>query len=71
VRANSHLYKKYMDTLKTYVGQCKDEVNYQKYNCAILKSLIGLDLNKISQMTLEQQSYLYTQLVRVHQAPYT
>ncbi|WP_330961509.1 hypothetical protein [Photobacterium sp. 53610] len=71
VRANSHLYKKYMDTLNIYVGQCNDEVNYQKYNCALLKSLIGLDLNTISQMTLEQQRYLYTQLVRVPQAPYT
>ncbi|MEL6114746.1 hypothetical protein P0Y67_05990 [Photobacterium sp. SP02] len=71
VRAYSHLYKKYMDTLNIYVRRCQDEGNYQKYNCALLKTLIGLDLNSIKSMTLEQQRYLYKQLVRVPQAPYT
>ncbi|WP_120513653.1 hypothetical protein [Photobacterium salinisoli] len=71
VRAYSHLYKKYTDTLNIYVRRCQVEDNYPKYNCALLKTLIGLDLNSIKSMTLEQQRYLYKQLVRVPQAPYT
>lgn len=70
-RAYVSLYKQYRSISTIYVSRCQDESNYFKYNCSLLKTLIGLDLNSIKSMTLEQQRYLYKQLVRVPQAPYT
>ncbi|UTM57405.1 hypothetical protein L4174_000470 [Photobacterium sp. CCB-ST2H9] len=70
-RAYAGLYRQYRSITTMYVSQCQDEANYLKYNCSLLKTLVGLDLNSIKGMNLEQQRYLYQQLVRVPQAPYT
>ncbi|EGU56610.1 hypothetical protein VINI7043_17199 [Vibrio nigripulchritudo ATCC 27043] len=70
-RAYITLYDVYRRTLSTYAPQCKISANHQKYNCALLKSLIGLDRTAIQKMTLDQQRYLHAQLSRVPQAPFS
>jgi len=70
-RAYISLYNIYRRIVSRYVPQCKIAANHQKYNCALLKSLIGLDRTAIQKMTLDQQRYLHTQLSRVPQAPFS
>ncbi|UAB70619.1 hypothetical protein INR79_01445 [Vibrio sp. SCSIO 43132] len=70
-RAYISLYNNYRTTVSRYAPQCKISANHQKYNCALLKSLIGLDRTAIQKMTLDQQRYLHAQLSRVPQAPFS
>lgn len=65
------LYDVYRRTASTYAPRCKVSDNHRKYNCALLKTLIGLDRTAIQKMTLDQQRYLHAQLSRVPQAPFS
>ncbi|MBD1558401.1 hypothetical protein HC752_15810 [Vibrio sp. S9_S30] len=65
------LYDVYRRTASTYAPRCKVADNYRKYNCALLKTLIGLDRTAIQKMTIDQQRYLHAQLSRVPQAPFS